>query len=1211
MWFVAPEGSIRYANRRWREYCGPEGGAFGDFVHPDDLPDLLAGQEAGEPFEIECRLRRASGGYGRFRVRIAPSAAESGTPAGWICTAKRSEGLESGYHSLAEAMAEAIVVVDEAGTVRYANPAAGKTFGHTPEELVGGKLTRIVPERLRRAQEEGFERYLRTGERRLDWSSMEFRGLHRCGEEIPLEVSFSEFERDGRRYFAGIMRDLTERRRAEEERDRFFKLSLDLLCVASPEGYFTKVNPAFEELLGYTQEELLSRPFMEFVYPEDREATEREVERLSQGLPTTHFENRYVRADGEHVWLSWRAMRDAERRVVYAAARDVTGERRAKRELVTRAAQQAAVAELGRRALEVSDLGELLDEAARLVARTLGVRFAAVMRLLPDEGRLLLLAGAGWSDEVVGKLYLEAGNGSHAGYTLKSGGPVVIEDLRSERRFKVPETLRKEGVVSGVSEVIRGANGEHFGVLSAHSTERREFTRNDVDFVCSIANVLAAAIERVREEEELQAYADRLREQAEILDRAHVLVRDLDDRIVFWNSGAEELYGFTREEALGRTSHELLKTVHSKPYAEIKAEILDRGRWSGELVHTTRSGRRVTIASHCVLHRNERGRPAVVLEVNNDITKLRETEKELKRSEARFRTLVQNLEDVISVVDEEGRFLYASPSVHNVLGYGAEEIEGRCGFDLVHPDDLEWASAFFSSVLSGEAKRPEVEVRMRHADGGWRDIEANVADLREDAAVGGVLVTFRDVTERREAERAVHESHARLTSIIEGTREAIFLKDRAGRYVLVNSRTAEVIGRPEGEILGRTDAELFPPEVAEPLNEADAQVLLTGKPLSVEETLPVGDEIRTFLVTKSAYRDGRGEVGGVIGVATDISNLKRAREALRQSKDLYRAVVENATENIFIVDVETRRILQANPAFRSSLGYTPEEIERLTLYDIVAHDRRSIDRNFERILELGNYAIGERLYLRKDGTFMDVEVGAAAISYGGRSALCVVAHDITERRRAEEAAEEVREAERNRIARDLHDLVLQHIVGTLQTMQAARLEGAPEAAPELSWQILALREAVRGLRGAIYDLRTDAGQLFARSVRALVEQERELSPERELTLLISDDFPEGLPERISTQLIRALREALANVRKHSGADRASVDLDVVGGAACVEVSDNGRGFSEKSRDGGFGISGMRERLALVGGECSVRSEPGAGTRVVFCVPLGGEDRPVP
>ena len=146
---------------------------------------------------------------------------------------------------------------------------------------------------------------------------------------------------------------------------------------------------------------------------------------------------------------------------------------------------------------------------------------------------------------------------------------------------------------------------------------------------------------------------------------------------------------------------------------------------------------------------------------------------------------------------------------------------------------------------------------------------------------------------------------------------------------------------------------------------------------------------------------GRGSGDTIARVIRYSIERKNVQEALRRSEELYRTVVEQAAENIFIVDAETKRILEANAAFYSSLGYEEDELTEMTLYDLTAHDRRSVDRNVERLIKEGDHSLGERRYKRKDGSLADVEVSARAISYGGRQAMCVVAHDVTERKRME------------------------------------------------------------------------------------------------------------------------------------------------------------------------------------------------------------------
>ncbi|MDX6379288.1 MAG: hypothetical protein QOI57_312 [Rubrobacteraceae bacterium] len=467
--------------------------------------------------------------------------------------------------------------------------------------------------------------------------------------------------------------------------------------------------------------------------------------------------------------------------------------------------------------------------------------------------------------------------------------------------------------------------------------------------------------------------------------------------------------------------------------------------------------------------------------------------------------------------------------------------------------------------------------------------------------------------------------------------------------------------------------------------------------------------------------------------AEERTERNRAEEALRQSEELYRTVVEQAAENIFLVDAGTRRILQANTAFHRSLGYTAEEIRQLTLYDIVAHDPESIDRNVRHVMTQGCYFIGERKYRRKNGSLADTEVSVSAIPYEGREVLCIVAHDITDRKlaeeelrqseerfratfeqaavgvahvspdgkwlrvnqklcditgytreellkhdfqeithpedldadleqlgrllageietfsmekryikkdgsvvwinltvslaressgesqysiaviqditkrkEAEEALREVRNAERSRMARDLHDGVLQDLVDVLQSLNIARI--APESlgsSIDLEREVEVLRRAVRGIREAIYDLHPEASRgqrSFVQDVESLVELERRMAPDRDIDLVVTEGFPTEFSGATSRELFRIIQEALTNTRRHSAARHVRVTLGITGDEVWAEVSDDGKGFDPGATRGGMGLTAMQERAFLLGGNLEVIAEPGEGTRVRLRVP---------
>jgi PAS domain S-box-containing protein len=272
-----------------------------------------------------------------------------------------------------------------------------------------------------------------------------------------------------------------------------------------------------------------------------------------------------------------------------------------------------------------------------------------------------------------------------------------------------------------------------------------------------------------------------------------------------------------------------------------------------------------------------------------------------------------------------------------------------------------------------------------------------------------------------ERERRVRESEERYRRFIEQSTEGIWRFEleepipsdlapdeqierfyRHGYLAECNDAMARMYGyfRAE-EIVGTRLDELLPRLVQENVDYLRAFVN-SGYRLTDAELQEVDHHGGTkYFLNNFTGTVDYGSLVRAWGTQRDITEHKKNEEAIRQSELLYHTVIEQATENIFLVEADTRRIIESNPAFQVTLGYTEEELKSMTLYDIVAADRKSIDMNIQRSLRQRRRLVGERKYRRKDGSLVDVEVSASIILHKGRETLCVVAHDITERKRAE------------------------------------------------------------------------------------------------------------------------------------------------------------------------------------------------------------------
>jgi PAS domain S-box-containing protein len=281
------------------------------------------------------------------------------------------------------------------------------------------------------------------------------------------------------------------------------------------------------------------------------------------------------------------------------------------------------------------------------------------------------------------------------------------------------------------------------------------------------AFVISRLITRVGETlREVQAANDQLRGLARLLDLTHdsIFVRDLNDVITYWNRGAEELYGWTREEAVGKVTHELLQTISPTPIEAIKETVLRAGRWEGELVHTKRDGTQVTVASRWSLQSDERGRSVGTLETNNDVTERRRAEDALRRSEA-YLSEAQRLSHTGSWAWDAVRRenLHWSPEHFRIFGLDPEPVPAsfQAARERIHPEDRpRFDEAMDAAVREGTGF--ETDFRVVLPDGSTKYVHTVGSPVVE---ASGNLVEFvgtvMDVTERKRAERAIRQARER------------------------------------------------------------------------------------------------------------------------------------------------------------------------------------------------------------------------------------------------------------------------------------------------------------------------------------------------------------------------------------------------------------------------------------------------------------------
>jgi PAS domain S-box-containing protein len=930
---------------------------------------------------------------------------------------------------------------------------------------------------------------------------------------------------------------------------------------------------------------------------------------------------------------------------------DVSGEHRL--EAATR--RQQALAELGGRALAGLPVPELMEEAVAVVAATLGVELVEIQELLPDGESLLLRAGLGWSGGAVGHATLAASHRSLAGYTLLSEEPVTVADMRTESRFDGRGLWSDYGVVSSASVVVAGAE-RPYGVLAAHTAAARVFEPEDVHFLQALANVLAGAIRRAEHERRLAESEERLRLALEAGDMG-VWDWNLRTDELVWSEKVSEI-NRSRDGAFDGTFDSFLAVVapedRERVSAAISAAMEESSVYDVEFRLRTADGSVRWNASRGRVLFDEQGRPARMIGVAADITARKQAEEELRTSRELYRLVVENAKDLITLLDLDGRIVYASPSWEHALGFSPEELMAEVNPLEVHPEDAELAQATVASAVTA-GTTPVTQARVRAKDGSWVTIEGIVVPIYdEEGRPVLMLTTSRDVTERRRSEEALRAAEQRYRTLVEQLPLVTYMDalDGSGSNIYTSPQIEPLLGYSPDE--WASDLELFSqrlhPEDRRRVLAEHARMHATGEPLRTEYRILARNGRTVWLQDEAIIvRDADGRPLFLQGYLLDITERKRAEQAVRESEERFRAIFESSPIGIGVGDDEAR-VVATNPAFAAMLGFTPGELVGVAFRDFtVSEDVEPTAGLYASLMAgKGESFQAEKRYLHREGHSVAVRLTISRVAGRDdeRRLALVIAEDVTEHQRLEEQLLRSQKLEAvgrlaGGVAHDFNNL-LTGILGYSDLLQRGLADGDPrrrdaeevkraaERAADLTRQLLAFSRR-QVLEPRVLDL-NEVVEDMERMLRRLIGEDIELVTAVEPDLGRVEADP-GQLEQVIANLVVNARDAMPDggrlVLQTANAD---VDETFTSGRAggmqpgpyvVLEVSDSGAGMDaetqahafepffttkEVGKGTGLGLATVYGIVKQSGGFIWVYSEPGEGT--TFKIYLPRVEKPV-
>jgi PAS domain S-box-containing protein len=988
-----------------------------------------------------------------------------------------------------------------------------------------------------------------------------------------------------------------ESREANQERDKFFDLSMDLLCIAGTDGYFKRLNPAWERALGFSREELCSKPFIEFIHPDDRSRTQEVMEKLSRGEPAINFENRYQCHDGSYRWLAWvTPAPEQEPPMFYAAARDITERKLVEEALRESEERYRLLTDATFDGIAIHDQG-IMIEASSGLERMFGYGPGEligkhVLDLVADESREMVIANM-----------KQGGQGPYESVGRRKDGSifygeVVVKPYRYKGRDLRLVAGRDITERKQMEQALRQANDE---------LEERVAQRTQELLVANDALCLARAWQR------------------DLIEAIPGIVWECNARtwrFSFVNHQAELVLGYPLQRWLDEPD---FWQAHIHPddrdwvIEYCLASLRDTRKYSFEYRMIAADGRTVWLQDVVTVETDEQG-PAILRGIMLDITERKRAEEALWESEARFRSLFEEVPIAYQSLDIEGRYLDANKGLCTLLGYSPDELLGKPFDDFWSPDLRQFFQDEFGSLMKsgGETKH----LRLRRKDGKEIAVILNGRVQRDPR--GNFLRThciLTDITDQKLIEENLRRSKIFIDSVLENLPSMIFVKDAKDlRFLRFNKAGEELLGYRRDELLGKNDYDIFPKEEADFFITKDREVLRSGCLLDIpEEPIQTRGNGLRFLHTKKIPICGTdGMPQYLLGISEDITDRKQAEEALQQNEARLNAAQRIAhigswdldlVENVLTWSDEMYRIFEIDAAhFGASYAAFLELVH--------PDDRQFVNESYtESVANRTCYNIEHRM-LMSDGRVKFIhEQCETFYAPDGRPTRSIgTTQDITDRKQAEEALRKSEEQlrkmleEREQLSQDLHDNIIQTIYAIGMSLEECRYlvqEDRQAADKKLEHAVACLNRVILDVRMYIvWDKHEEInGQQFCAKLAELA-----VTMESVQGIHFSLDLEVEAARRLTPlgafHILHIVQEAMSNSLRHSKSRSGHVSLQMKNGRICLEVTDEGVGFNFMDVVGqGHGLQNMTARAHKLGANFQVISKPGSGAQILVELPL--------
>ncbi|HSB91721.1 MAG TPA: PAS domain S-box protein [Flavitalea sp.] len=705
---------------------------------------------------------------------------------------------------------------------------------------------------------------------------------------------------------------------------------------------------------------------------------------------------------------------------------------------------------------------------------------------------------------------------------------------------------------------------------------------------------------------------------------------DLKSNVVYRSDSFRMMFGL--DPAMNNRYEDFSKQIHADDVGRVvesfNQAIANReaDSWESEYQFLKSDGNYAFISDKGWIIRDGDGNATRVVGSMRDITDRKQYEVELLKTKERFELVGKATSDALYDLDMESGNVHWGEGYYVLFGYQSPTISRMANWqDKVHVADKERVlESFKLAAFKTNASTWKSEYRFYRADGSVADIVDKALIMRDNTGKPfRIIGAMQDISELKQKEKQLAQERNLLRTLIDHIPDYIYVKDRQLRHIINNKANVELIGaESEAKTIGKTTDDYFG-GVDEALKQADLQVLSTGEPIVIEESLYKKESTELFwlLTTKVPLKNENEEVIGIVGVSRDITERKRIEESLRQTNERYRIVSKATNDAIWDLDIASSEILW-NEGLRAIFGHAYNNTT-LEWWKEHVHpdDLPGILEGRTNIFSTNTPGWNDEYRFRdSNGEYkMVLDHGHILSDDEGKPYRVIGAMmDITERFQLQEELEKQRldrqrqiteatiraqEKERTELGRELHDNINQILTTSKIYIEMAREE------PEIREQVL--EKSYQYVSSAIDEIRSLSKSLVPPSLGDIGLKEAigdlienlNVAQKIQITLKTFGLKDVNLDNDLKLMAYRIIQEQLNNVLKHSKSKMAEITLSVVRKSLNIIIRDDGIGFDQAKRGRGIGLNNIMSRAELHHGSVEIVSTPGNGCTLKVSIPI--------